>query len=283
MDAEAVEDATLRAHRVSGDPVARVGGFLDGRQQSQVLGWLGACPVVYGEAGAAVRERRERRLIAWRAPRLSRHVYAPLGLVAEWDLSAAWSGDLLVDTLPDDADAGEAASHPMFLLERARLAVSRDREALERELGEAWCTSRDDPVLIDGGIGASPIVASSPTAVGVVKTHRTLYARAAELPALVALQRGERSSVVRIAPRDRHPVLSWYLRLHDATGRDVLWGLVRVEVSARAADPAARADEVSRWLLAERAPLAAPDERWHTMAYGIRNAEDLLRAVLSGI
>ena len=40
-----------------------------------------------------------------------------------------------------------------------------------------------------------------------------------------------------------------------------------------------RADEVSRWVLAERAPVALPDKRWSTMAYGIRDCEEYLRAV----
>jgi hypothetical protein len=42
-----------------------------------------------------------------------------------------------------------------------------------------------------------------------------------------------------------------------------------------------RADELSRWLLAESSPLAAPDPRWDRMAYGIRSAEEFLRATTS--
>jgi hypothetical protein len=54
---------------------------------------------------------------------------------------------------------------------------------------------------------------------------------------------------------------------------------VRVEVAD--ADPArvgARADEVSRWILAEAAPLALPDPRWDKMVYGVRDCEEYLRA-----
>ena len=74
---------------------------------------------------------------------------------------------------------------------------------------------------------------------------------------------------------------SWYLRVADATGRDPFWGLVRVEVAQldKPAALTARADEVSRWILAERLPLALPDPRWDKMAYGIRDAEEYLRAV----
>ena len=54
---------------------------------------------------------------------------------------------------------------------------------------------------------------------------------------------------------------SWYLRLRDPAGRDPMWGLVRVEIAhPDAAELHAigdRADEVSRWILAEIEPARA--------------------------
>ena len=44
-------------------------------------------------------------------------------------------------------------------------------------------------------------------------------------------------------------------------------------------DSSARADEISRWLLAEGTPLALPDSRWDRMAYGIRDSEEFLKAI----
>jgi len=38
------------------------------------------------------------------------------------------------------------------------------------------------------------------------------------------------------------------------------------------------ADRISRWLLAERAPISAPDPRWDRMLYGIRSVEEFLKA-----
>jgi hypothetical protein len=73
-------------------------------------------------------------------------------------------------------------------------------------------------------------------------------------------------------------VYSWYLRLRDFTGHDAMWGLVRVEV-AETDRITERADEVSRWVLAEMAPNAMPDTRWDKMAYGVRNCETFLRAI----
>jgi hypothetical protein len=56
-----------------------------------------------------------------------------------------------------------------------------------------------------------------------------------------------------------------------------LFGLVRVEASM-SDDVEDRANEISRWIIAEGAPLALPDGRWDKMAYGIRETEEFLRA-----
>ena len=71
---------------------------------------------------------------------------------------------------------------------------------------------------------------------------------------------------------------TWYLRLRRERGRDPFWGLVRVEVAARAEGSISeRADRVSGWILAELTPLALPDGRWDRMVYGVRDCEEYLR------
>ena len=279
IDAEGAEDATLRARTVPGAPIPAICAFLDGTQRSEVLGWIGPLPLVYGTSAAVVRERIRRRLVTWEAPLVRHRIYAPLAYIPREALEGAL-GAMLEDTTRPAVDGTIPPPHPTLLLERATLAVSRDRERLELSLAERWCVARPaDPIMIDGGIGSSEAVARSTCAVGVVKSHRTLYAEGAALNIVLGLARGERSSVIRIAPRGRSEVLSWYLRLRATEGRDALWGLVRVEmcVIEKPKIPA-RADELSRWLLAESSPLAAPDPRWDRMAYGIRSAEEFLRA-----
>lgn len=187
-----------------------------------------------------------------------------------------------------DATGEIPKPHPILLLERARSAVARAREDVERRLAERWCRAEQRPLLIDGGIGTSETVAHSAFVIGIVKSHRTLYLDGAALDTVLALRAGERSTVIRIAPRGLHmsSVLSWYLRLRAPDGHDALWGLVRVEVAdtERIVSPAdtaritERADTVSRWVLAERAPISLPDPRWDKMVYGVRNAEEYLKA-----
>jgi hypothetical protein len=161
--------------------------------------------------------------------------------------------------------------------------VERDRNAAEHMLAERWCRDRAEPLLVDGGIGGSE-AANSPCAVGVIKSHRTLYADGAALRIVLGLEPGARSGAFLVTSRkQRAPVASWYLRLRDSRGHEPMWGLVRVEIAEpRGADAALlreRADEVSRWVLAEALPLAMPDSRWDTMVYGVRDCEEFLRAV----
>jgi len=282
ISATVLEKGAQRAHRVFDPPTAGFRAFRDGTQRSEVASYLGGAPIVLGRAAAVVRERRNRRMHTWGAPLVETRMYCPRSLVA----SSAWTtlrtlfGDALVDTSDGDADL---TSHPFALRDAAVHLVQRHREELEQRLAERWCRSEHDPLFIDGGISGSEAVAISSCTVGVVKSHRTLYAEGDALAAVLALKHRERSSVFRITSPKRTTVASWYLRLRDPSGHDPMWGLVRVELaypSPEAMDRIGeRADEVSRWILAEASPLALPDARWDKMVYGVRDCEEFLRAI----
>jgi hypothetical protein len=184
----------------------------------------------------------------------------------------------VVDTARDNASEKIPSRHPAALMEAAVQRVQLDREAIELKLAEAWCASESGALYIDGSIAGSQIVANSPIAVGVVKSHRRLYADGDAFRTLVGLKAGERSSIFQVSPRTRSRVASWYVRVRNATGRDALFGLVRVE-AALGDDLGERAAEISRWVMAETSPLSLPDGRWDKMAYGIRDTEEFLRAI----
>jgi hypothetical protein len=278
---EILEGKRLKAIDVSGEPIAHFAAFLDGTQTSRVTQFVGGVPIVHGTVAAVVRERRERRMSTWRAPLIERRLFAPLALLpAHAARALSESGADVVDT---SAKRDIDSIHPFALQDAALQDVQRGRSALERSLAEAWTASRTDVLYIDGGISESPEVAKSPAVVGVVKTHQQLYVHGDDLNTILRLRAGQRSSVTRVSPRSRTPVASWYLRLRDAQGHDPLWGLVRVESaepgSATTKQIAERADQVSRWVLAEALPLALPDGRWDKMVYGIRDCEEFLRAI----
>jgi hypothetical protein len=72
-------------------------------------------------------------------------------------------------------------------------------------------------------------------------------------------------------------VLAWALRLWEWEARD-LDPHQAVEEVAPANGDAATADQLSRRLMAERAPLTTPDPRWDRLLYGIHSVEQYLHA-----
>jgi hypothetical protein len=132
---------------------------------------------------------------------------------------------------------------------------------------------------VDGSLAMSPHWAGDRRMLGVSKSHSTLPFEGTNLEAYLRLPEGCRSSVFQPASRRVAPVYAWGLRLWDWTGRDLLFGLVRVEAAPQP-ETLERVDEFSRWLLAERAPISAPDARWDRLLYGIHNVEEYLRATL---
>lgn len=282
ISATIIEGHELRARRVFGEPVVGFAAFLDGKQDSIVEMYRpGGVPIVRGRVGAVIRDRRNQRLYTWRHV-IEEALYVPRAHMraGDWERLLA-SGITVRDTTDGEADASE---HPLALRESAIHRVQKDRELVEQKLALEWCARENRPLLIDGGISGAEPIAHAACAIGVIKSHRTLYARGDALSVVLALGRAERSSVFLVTSPKRASVASWYLRIRDPRGRDPMWGLVRVEVAAPVAganhDIGARADEVSRWILAEAAPVALPDGRWDKMVYGVRDCEEFLRAVM---
>ena len=284
-----VEGSSLRVVKVrdfTRQTVSGFGAFLDGTQQVRLVAHHFGMPVVFGTVAAGVRIRVNRRLITWgvQPPRVERKIYLPLRYlpplaeIRDANREVARESWEIVDTSTADKDGEYPSQHPAVLQERATRAVDRERDRVEDALAEAWCARAEAPLFIDGGISRSERVASSSCAVGVIKSHRTLYFDGTEVGKVLGLKKGERTSVFRVSPRSRNAVLSWYLRLRDEAGHDPMWGLVRIEV-AESDRPTERADEISRWVMAETTPLSLPDGRWDKMAYGVRDCEEFLRAI----
>jgi len=278
-----LEGERVLVRRVAGDPIVGFTAFLDGVQRSEVAAHRGAVPLVAGSIAAAVRVRESRRMQTWQLPIVHHAIYAPVATL-EPDYAAALAARCeVIDTSRDEGPTGADAAprHPAEWTARALTAVQRARESAEHELARAWLAAARGPLLVDGGISAEATVAVSAHAVGVVKSHRTLYVDGDSFERTMALRAGERTTAVAIASPRRTRVASFYLRLRDAESRGPFWGLVRIEIAADG--PGAlteRADLVSRWLLAERTPVALPDARWDVMVYGIRDCEEYLSAIL---
>lgn len=271
-----IEGSASASRALGGEPLVGFEAFLDGIQSTRVVQYLGEVPLVFGAVAAAVRVRRERTLHTWEdGVRRSARLYAPVARLPEAQREGFRAAGIPVADTLEGADSA-TGQHPQLLLALARTAVQREREWCETELAESWCRRMEAPLYVDGGISGSGQAARSPVAVGVVKSHRTLYASGDGVGVVTRLVAGERTTAFEIQSPRRTAVASWYLRLRRSS--DPLFGLVRVEI-ARKCFTTAHADLVSRWILAERTPLALPDPRWHTMAYGIADCERYLRAI----
>ena len=248
--------------------------FLDGIEHTRVCGYLGTVPIVHGYVAAVIRQRSDRSFSTWDV--VEEEVLAfPHELLPP---------DRFLDLgLPErallDSEGDPAGPHPIRLAENGRLAVKLHRALLERRLARGWAAERPGTgwLLVDGRLAIDPSLMKSGRAIGLVKSHRTQFLAPEAMAAVLQMSGGRRSSVFKPVRPQVGAVYSWYLRLRSPIDHDIYWALARIEGRAEA-ETIESADEVSRWLLAETAPLALPDPRWHVLLYPIRDCEQYLRA-----
>lgn len=264
-----VEEIELAWHAVGpAEPWPEPLAFLDGVQRSELVAYAGAAPILLGEVAAAVRERRDRRLVTV----LEAHGLLVFGRPAALQAAGELPDGLRSVALPDDEP-----SHPVRDLANAARALDRARGALELDLAERYRDRSDGWLIVDGALTESPIWAADLRMVAVSRSHATLPFDGSALERFLRLPQGHRSSVYTPQTRSVTPVREWALRLWPWEGKDVFHGLVRVEVAPANGTPAT-ADALSRRLLAERAPLSTPDHRWDRLLYGIHSVQTYLRA-----
>jgi hypothetical protein len=264
LEGERVEARAVGDAEIWPDPVA----FLDGTQRSEIVSYAGTSPIIVGEVAAAVRERRGRRLETVVVDRRRLAFGRQDALDAAGDALAAY----LRVPLPEDVPP-----HPVRDRVEAARALDRARGQLEVEVGERYRALSDGWLIIDGSLAETPAWAADPRAIGVSKSHATLPFDGDDLTRYLRLPFGHRSSIFQPQSRRVAPVHAWALRLWPWEGRDLLYGLVRIEVAPSNGTPET-ADLFSRRLIAERAPVSTPDPRWDRLLYGIHAVEMYLKA-----
>jgi len=267
--ARLIEDARLAQHDV-GAAEAWPGAvaFLDGIQRYRIVGYLGSAPLVEARLAAAVRVRRDRRMRTALSDQERVVLGRPEVLSAVEDLL---EGARPV-TLPDDEPG-----HPVADLDAARRAIDRERGTLERRVGDAYRRQTEGWLVVDGSLAGSPRWAADPQMIGVAKSHATLPFAGRDQVAYLETPYRHRSSVFAPESHAIAPVYSWALRLWPWEGRDLFHGLVRIE-TAPTREALEAADQIGRWLLAERAPIGTPDPRWDRLLYGIHDVEVYLKS-----
>jgi hypothetical protein len=276
-------------------PVPRVNNsklryFLDGAQQTLPIGRLGHVPIYLSLTVAGILQRDESGECAL-VPgtlRLQRCWIVPEGIDSEDSRYLCESlrgiGGTVVDPLKrhyqEPGLYRRAASDYIQIEKRALRATNDERAGLEEDLLEHWAltlSGGDGWIVVDGQLRLAV-----PNAVGLVKSFTYQYFTGAEATALYSLPPGHRSSAFVSANQyrqrtgDTRERTLWYLRFHNADGLDARHGLIRLEAAPDFVEPE-RIDELSAWLLAERAPRATADARWDSLIYPIHLLERMLK------
>jgi hypothetical protein len=270
--AESVEHDAIQAIDVGGMAEATLpAAFMDGIQRYAVAGRFGLIPVIRAYVAAAVLARYDEELRA-EGCREEESVIAPLSRLPDRAIRE------LEDTGMPLHDSGGERTHPIVDVLLAGHVVERRREELELRVAREYLRRTSSGwLVVDGSTVAMATLAGAARILGVVKSHETQYLDGADLWQALTLPMGHRTSVFARLGAERSMTRTWYLRLWPWEGRDLLHGLIRLERVA-AESTLAEASEVSRWILAERAPLSAPDGRWDRLIYPIHQVELYLRA-----
>ena len=289
------------------DGTSRLCYFLDGVQSSREIGRIEMAPVIVATVAAAIVNRCDRRFSRMpleNPPALVQAVILPrsagdAGVQAFWELllEAGFSG-LGPDETPssphlilDSAEymAGADPSDYVGMREMARVRVRALRERLEGGMLRGWelddrtLEDRDAWIAVDGQL--KDIRESNRRAIGLIKSVARPEFVGKDVGMLLDLEPGMRTTSfvpdwqLRRDQGERRT--SWYLRVWPPQrGADALGSLMRVE-APRDMQPD-QIDEISRWILAERAPLAKPDPRWPAMIYPIHYVEKILKPLVQG-
>jgi hypothetical protein len=295
--------------RELGDPggASQLCYFLDGVQSSREVGRIGMSPIVVATVAAAIVNRCERRFsrvpledppVVVRAVILPRSAGDP-GVGAFWNvLLEAGFRALGPEEVPSSPhlilDSAEYIADPepsdyVGMREMARVRVRALRERLEGGMLRSWemddRTLRDSDawIAVDGQL--KDIRESNRRAIGLIKSVARPEFVGRDVGMLLDLEPGMRTTSfipdwqLRRSPADHRT--SWYLRVWPPQrGADALGSLMRVEAPRDTAPE--MVDEISRWILAERSPLAKPDPRWPAMIYPIHYVEKILKPLVGG-
>ena len=289
------------------DGTSKLCYFLDGVQSSREIGRIGMSPVIVATVAAAIVNRCDRRFsrmpleeppVVVQAVILPRSAGEP-SVEAFWDLlmeagfsefgpeDIPSSPHLIMDSAEYMAEADP--SDYVGMRERARVRVRALRERLEGEMLRQWemddrtLEDSDAWIAVDGQL--KDIRESNRRAVGLIKSVARPEFVGKDVGMLLDLEPGMRTTSfvpdwqLRRDLSERRT--SWYLRMWPPQrGADALGSLMRIE-APRDTEPE-QIDEISRWVLAERAPLAKPDPRWPAMIYPIHYVEKILKPLVQG-
>ena len=281
--------------------------FLDGVQSSREIGRIEMAPIIVATVAAAIVNRCDRRFsrMPMESPPVSVQTLILPRSAGDTRVEAFW--ELLLEAGFSELAPEEIPTSPHLVLdsteymsevdpsdyvgmrESARVRVRALRERLEGgmlrqwELDDRTLEDSDSWIAVDGQL--KDIRESNRRAIGLIKSVARPEFVGKDVGMLLDLEPGMRTTSfipdwqLRRDPSEQRT--SWYLRMWpQQRGADALGSLMRVEAHRDTAPESI--DEISRWILAERAPLAKPDPRWPSMIYPIHYVEKILKPLVQG-
>jgi hypothetical protein len=282
--------------------------FLDGVQSTREIGRVGAVPVVVTTVAAAVVnrcERRFKRVNLEGPPVVVRAVILPLrandpGVETLRDLlldagfeplghdAPPEAPDLVLDSTEyiGDPDPTDYVAMKGWAFGRARSLRERlEAQLLQRWAGDDRVLDSDDWIAVDGQLRMRVGELPPDRMVGLIKSVLKPEFVSDDVNVLLDLEPGMRTTSFvpgwqrKLSPGEQRT--SWYLRVWPPQpGADALGSLMRVEAPLGTGPE--KVDEITRWVLAEKAPLAKPDPRWPAMIYPISHVEKILKPMVAG-
>ncbi len=281
-DAEIVESGRGVGDSISCHPVPKssFGIFVDGVENSATAAWYLALPLRLAQvAAAAVLRDEEGEMREVVAEERQVTLLYPNSVDAEIEQRLhAFCNDAGIRPLPVALRQGEQDWG--IALQKHVQAVRGDLES--KVLHEASPRASEECWILADGRCPEPKTAPTKYVVGLVKSHLLPYFKDELYRSWVLnLPEGHRTPVF-CATREEEgarKTYSWYLRLHESPDGPPWFGLIRLEMNDL--DMAlAHVDEITAWVLAERAPLSLPDSRYDRLLYPVRYIEQYLRSRL---
>jgi hypothetical protein len=114
-----------------------------------------------------------------------------------------------------------------------RAAQNRTKDEMIVLEERALLKNHQIPTIVDGRLEAhsSGFDKDKSPVFGVIKTHYRNYLHPAGMQLLYQLKVGQRTPYFKLAPYQRLPLVTWYLKLSDEIGSTPAWGFVRIEAS----------------------------------------------------